>query len=708
MIKIDYTLDRDVGNKTETYRPVIFKKNKLPELSEISADNDFGKSTFLQIVAMSFGASKENVPNKELLSKINRLNQSYQSLIFNLIIDNPHFDDIFEINKPDKDKNEIIFSKTNRKTKNKTSLTPSTVRKNFKLIYDIPDQPLSRLKNLVDDVGGFQKEIISKLPILRQELESNIRTIKNQPTQSEINEIKDRIGEIKNDIDKINDKIDENKKVLSVLNDLELIRAYNEKKNALEGAEKKLKTIREKDKAQGPKPKEPDTAEKTSIQLSLNSMINTIENQIDEIKSLSEHNFANDMNLGEVSNKYDNIDSDDLKNKGPENSTIAYFLNCVENELTGLKKKAGNEKEQKDLAFYRDIISVFERFQKHNPKIPGVKYSANELIDIIKKKIEELGGLTDNQEDAKEKIENFSSVTRRDMQEYFKYYIKNKDKLVSSKQPKNYIDYSEKIEVCMKEKTTNKNELTIIKNKLIRRDIAENQIKSKLNRIVNKYKEFSNLTSSIQIINRQTSLENKLTGDRQKIEKRKAAKRLYEIDHQAKKDLLKKKNPFSKHLKILESYIEPATILSHRLNDMEQLVKKMKSNETIPNDEFSKSYVSMINELLAEKMQFVLHEGKKHPLKVLNYQDSYFITADDTTLRFEDFGTGHSQVNFLKGLLSTTYNNPMIVLLDETGNMSSKTIETLYEVLRKLYESGKILVGILVKPGDTPLVKEIK
>ena len=69
-----------------------------------------------------------------------------------------------------------------------------------------------------------------------------------------------------------------------------------------------------------------------------------------------------------------------------------------------------------------------------------MKYSANELIDIIKKKIEELGGLTDNQEDAKEKIENFSSVTRRNMQEYFKYYIKNKDKLVSSNQRKNYID----------------------------------------------------------------------------------------------------------------------------------------------------------------------------------------------------------------------------------------------------------------------------
>ena len=77
MIKINYTLDRDVGSGIETYRPIIFKQNKLPELSEISADNDSGKSTFLQIMAMSFGASKENVPNKELLSKINRLNQSY-------------------------------------------------------------------------------------------------------------------------------------------------------------------------------------------------------------------------------------------------------------------------------------------------------------------------------------------------------------------------------------------------------------------------------------------------------------------------------------------------------------------------------------------------------------------------------------------------------------------------------------------------------
>ena len=89
------------------------------------------------------------------------------------------------------------------------------------------------------------------------------------------------------------------------------------------------------------------------------------------------------------------------------------------------------------------------------------------------------------------------------------------------------------------------------------------------------------------------------------------------------------------------------------------------------------------------------------------YQEDYFITTDDIKLHFDDFGTGHSQVNYLKSLLERNYNNPMIVLLDETGNMSEKTIKVLYTVLKKLYNDGKILAGFLVKPGLKPIVKSI-
>ena len=73
MIKIDYKLERDDGGKNpKIYKPALFKNNELHELSEIEADNSWGKSTFLQIMAMSFYACKDTVENDELLSKINQ------------------------------------------------------------------------------------------------------------------------------------------------------------------------------------------------------------------------------------------------------------------------------------------------------------------------------------------------------------------------------------------------------------------------------------------------------------------------------------------------------------------------------------------------------------------------------------------------------------------------------------------------------------
>jgi len=706
MIKINYTLERDLGSRTEIYNADLFKNKSFHELSEISADNDKGKSTFLQIIAMSFGASNDNVSD-ELLGKINRLNQSYQKLTYSINIDNPNFDYICKIEKPEKDKKEIVFSKIYRKGNKTDELSKKSVRNNFKLIYDIPNDPLSRLRNLVDDLGDFQKEIIPRLQLFVGELNRNVEAIKNQPTKSKVENIKNDIANIEEEIENRYSNIKDDEKLLKALKTLDLIRSYKSKNRDYNDTDKKLTEVRKKDREQGPKPKEINTEERTTIFLNLDRKIDAIEKDSNKIINLLKENFSDEMNFDTVKKKYENVDSDDLKNKGIETSTISIFLNTATNFLDNLNNRIKNEQDRKNLAFYKDIIEVFERFRNNNPRIPGVKFSANEMITKIKKEIDQLGGLSDYQEEAKDIAVNLIENVRNERDEYFNYYIRNKDKLKPKKQTNRYIDYSGKIDVLIKERDQHKANRDIKLNQLVRFGISENEINAKIQKIEKKYIDLSGLTNQNIISNKIDDLKYDIENDKRTLKRREAAMREFKIDLGVKENQLKKKNPFSKHLKLLQSYSNPATNLSHRLNNMEKLIQKMKTNDRLPNDNFTKKYIDMVNEFLAEKMKFVMHEGKKHSLKTVNYQEDYFITTDDIKLRFDDFGTGHSQVNYLKGLLERNYSNPMVVLLDETGNMSNNTIKVLHSVLKDLYKNGKILAGFLVKPGSKPLVKNI-
>ena len=707
MIEIDYNLERDLGSRREIYNADLFKNKPFHELSEISADNDNGKSTFLQIIAMSFGASNENVSD-ELLGKINRLNKSYQKLTYSLKIDNPNFDYICEIEKPKKDKKEILFSKIYRKGNNKTEkLSKTSVRNKYKLIYDIPNDPLSRLRNLVDDLGDFQKEIIPKLQTFMTELNWNIEEIKNQPTKSEVDEIKTNIDTINDEIDTINDEIENNEKLHKALKILLLIRSYKGKNSDFNKTDKKLSEVRKINKDQGPKPKEINTRDRTTIYLNLESQMDNIERDSKELFNLLDENYSDEMNFDTVKKKYDNIDFSDLNNKGPESSTISYFLNKATNFLSNLNNKISSEQDRTNLAFYRDIIDVFERFKNNNPKIPGVKFTANEMITKIRKEIDQLGGLSDYQEEANDAAEDLIKTIKNNKDGYFDYYLKNKEKLKPKKQTKSYIDYSIKINDLKSERDQHKKDKGITLKQLVKLGITDNEIDTELHKIANEHKDLAGLTNQNVISNKKIDSRNNVKDNKRTRERRKALLRDLKIELGVKEKQLKKENPFSKHLELLQSYLEPATELSHRLNEMEKLIQKMKTNDDLPNDNFTKKYIDMVNEFLAEKMQFVMHEGKKHSLKTVNYQEDYFITTDDIKLHFDDFGTGHSQVNYLKSLLERNYNNPMIVLLDETGNMSEKTIKVLYTVLKKLYNDGKILAGFLVKPGLKPIVKSI-
>ena len=103
MIKVGYKLKRQTSeDNIITYEPKIFGDNdNVPLLVEISAPNSSGKTTFQQILALSFQVSKRSKIDESIREKAKRLFSKHQELTFDLTIDNPNFEDIIHIKKVD-------------------------------------------------------------------------------------------------------------------------------------------------------------------------------------------------------------------------------------------------------------------------------------------------------------------------------------------------------------------------------------------------------------------------------------------------------------------------------------------------------------------------------------------------------------------------------------------------------------------------------
>ena len=121
MIKLDYEIIRDKGNgEVEKFGPSLFLDNdNIPLLTEISAPNSSGKTTFQQLIAISFQVQRSKSIDESIRNKANRLFASHQKLKFEIIIDNPHFDKIIRICKKDETHKEIEFQEISKSNKNK-------------------------------------------------------------------------------------------------------------------------------------------------------------------------------------------------------------------------------------------------------------------------------------------------------------------------------------------------------------------------------------------------------------------------------------------------------------------------------------------------------------------------------------------------------------------------------------------------------------
>ncbi len=142
--------------------------------------------------------------------------------------------------------------------------------------------------------------------------------------------------------------------------------------------------------------------------------------------------------------------------------------------------------------------------------------------------------------------------------------------------------------------------------------------------------------------------------------------------------------------KLLKEYDENVSVLIK--NDLKN--QRLKDNK-------NKKYFYEISKYLARRIGTFHHIDKDYKAITVDLISGEISTEDGKIIRLIDMGTGQSQSTYLLGLLNTKDDNRKIIaLFDEVAMMDSISLEPIYQKFRELYETDRLLAGIVVQKAD--------
>lgn len=706
MIEYDYLLKRDEGDCIQPYKPDKIPQ-RLSNIVYIEGPNSIGKSTLLNIIALSMHGLRNKKLNPALSNKLNGLvNSSHQKIYFNIKINNRD-NSIELISEKQENSNDIIL----REYKNNKSriLTPELFEREYNLIYDIPDNPTERLKLLTKDIKDIQNNYGKKVKDVREGILSIINEIKNARDPEKIEELRNNIK--KCELEKTN--LSQQKIfTLSILDNLEkyaYINYYIYYKDQCSYIQTIIETLDKQVKKIEKKEKKIDQQKEImfdNLKREVYDLKNNYEESTKLLNILTPPEFKNHLEVWNRFNfEYILIDyelEDKLKQE------IEYF----DTILNKLVNDENINKSLNELEIYKKLIELLDNYNNYTIILPGTDKPISEFLKALRKSYddyEQLRNYSNNINDAKNyllklennrtHINNYIAILKK----YKSNSTSNNDDPISENNVNKQID-----ELKLKHKTFEKkfqDYYVKCKNKNLDTENLDS-----LNFIINEISSISELAPYLkiteeQILHKIKDLNDDLSAHNKSIQSYENYIEMYNKDLKKLED--KEPHKYQNKLKELNYLFNITRALESKLNkDFENYIlsiikndkKSIKINNTDQEKEYN-LYLDEVSKFLGKKVGFIRHINNDYKVNKIDMFTNT-IYAENKVIMLNDMGTGQSQSAYLRGLLNVNDNRKIIALFDEVAMMDSKSLEPIYEKFQELFEQNKLLIGIVVQKSD--------
>jgi exonuclease SbcC len=708
MITYDYRLERDIGqSKIRVFEPGIIPK-KFDSLVIIEGPNSSAKSTLLNIIALGLYGNRSKRVNPVLQDKLNALlDFNHQHLTFSFKI---YCSDklVLEVDKKDPKTQEIIVKEVINGQAKRT-LNYENFEKEYNLIYDIPNNPTERLKELLRELREEQSETGEKIRNFGFYLHNTIAAINNSRNLSRLLDVQKQLSDARSKRAELEKKIPELQSFLSLLEKRAF--AYYYCKYSNDGVE----LTRKKDELQKgiqsnglDLKKRVDKIHKDKWQLEelSKSLIEKYNTLTPLLQDLIVDTDRSRFKIWTKINPYyiESIDLDNIR----EEST--HYIEAFGAETQKLEKTPAFQ----DANVLEQIIRSLKEFESSGLKIQKLDITIHQFIEMLKEEnkksslliqryyslLENINGLKEiravgdqlqiAQRNYKEEVDERSSGSSAD-----DYYQKNSQLKQMAKDLESLAaKCNEYYQKCLSKGITEKS-LECASYREITRGLLQSDI-------VEKYLQLGEKQVMDNILELQTEIENKrieLSGLNIVIPR-------YEKDVHLLEQM--KPHKFEGKLAVLtklenKTAILTSKILSEYTTNVTTLMNSKKDAEkNALKDQNCKKYYFEVSKYLGHRLGSFRHIDKTYKAAMVDLITGKIISEDNETIYLNDMGTGQTQSAYISSLLNVdaTDSRKIVAMFDEIAMMDDTSLEPILTRMKQLYEEKRLILGILVQRSN--------
>ena len=705
MIEYDYTLKRDEKDTICTYKPNDIP-TKLPNIVYIEGPNSSGKSTLLHIIALACHGLKNRQIKPVLHEKIkNLIDSDYQDLSFNVKITDSNGNLEIVSEKKDLKNNEIIL----RDAKNKI-ISTDHFQKKYNLIYDIPENPTERLRELISEIKDMNLYFQHKLGLLRSYILQIITEIQEARDPARIDSVKNEIkvfNEAKTDLIKELDVLEERLKEVKLFTYIKFYVHYDDVTRRVEREMSEIKREENKKK----KVIKKISGEASDLKKHLTDEIKNIENLYYNVTPLLQDLFSKGKEKKRFLLWKELIVREEIA-RPDFNQTLkhegSHFKDLLEKEYYA-QQKADDLKEAE---VFREIIDVLENYSDLKIMIPVAEVSISNFIEILRDKLKDYKNLIAKNENYKSAIDNLNTILakREDvlnniLPKLSKLYVKEDDTKAAVDDDTD--DYQ--IEQLENQLTENKEKKEYYKTSCFNLGISDQEIKMLypsvvMGRSTKGLKEYKETHLKDKIYDMKKALSKK----RKEINGKES--NLQYLSKELKRLERKEPHPYQANLNFLkDTLLRDIQIMEQKMNIFGSYTKQLINNKYDSSGDLEdrKKYFDHVASYLAKRVGIIRHIENDYVPEKIDLVGKTISTKSGKEIKIADLGTGQGQSAYLKGLLGADDNRKIIALFDEVAMMDSKSLTPVYEKLKELHNNGKLLIGIIVQKAEAIKVTPI-
>jgi hypothetical protein len=718
--KLEYSLKILGENKTYLPNTDIVGKlvNQECRIFEITADNSYGKTFLLNLIAHGLGAG--NLTDSILPSIKERINE-YNSREY------CELDYEIELNLPNGKKlllTKEIDADTKIRLGDSALMNANNLHQKLSIIYDVPMNPSDRLDGVINDLKKWHDNLMGKFTEAMFHFNQVNRNFDIERDEEKIEEWKEQIKSEEKLFKKRVQEIKEVNSLIELFNQkLELkklqmfTKSFNDKTKQHTKLKVQLKPLTKPTRSTPMNDNKLNTSRgrKRGLEEAFNGKISNLIERIERFKDIKDYIDQNNR-LFDI---YEMVKKMKLESLWPRKDYVGAYNNFHKelNELRESLLEFIDDQRQDDTYLihnkYSSLIKILEELM-HNKIDHFLKSIVSVDSRDLRAKVQEL--INKHTVIDYEALETFLKIDikRAKFDEIWNNYIQVNKYIDEETKKKNaandgheYIQVKSKLDVLEEALAKDKNKIHETKADLKRMfgkkdstfidspdkiDKNITRIEKKINN--NNNNRFKNIEQADDIKSHLVALNNQSSSNLSAIQIKLDA----EMAKENTKYTDKQKTKIRNLVYVLNNVIA-------NLNGFKSLIKQFNEGNLTNvnvNKETDKLFIELAGKIIAYSMenQLLRADGVFDKLKYYDLIEKKFVLEDDSFVNKADVSTGLASANYLKQRIDNVEGESVVILLDEIGNMADTALNVVIESIKRIEKENRLALALFTRPRN--------